>query len=195
MQAAVFRVSVFALALASCAPRSLPATLDHFAVQERVRDAGVRRSRAAWYLRFDAALLHDLEAVLTSDGSRPVRQQAERTLRAAGDLAVRSVRGEILRLSKESREQLARRAGCAASPDVLADEIERRARDALDTELRRLATATDEVWHDRLDEIRQSVEPLPDDRDRTLRRVLLAGFAPAAAAGIEQVERDIRQRT
>lgn len=178
--------------LCGCAPRELERAVVYHVERERVGDAAARRTRAAWFLRFDAELLHDLGAAIADGDAERGRESGEQTLGRAQRLWASSTRGEIDRLSPAARAELARRAGCEPDPSALSAAVEARARAALEAELTSDRGLAPDAWRRRMGAIRDGVEPLPDERGRLARRVLLAGLAPAVAKGVERQEDRIR---
>lgn len=181
-----------ALAAAGCAPRQFDRAIVFYADQERVSDAAARRSSAAWFLRFDAELLHELDAAIAQPDEPAARSAAERALRGAKALAVRSTNDEIRRMSAGARAQLAGRAGCAPDVESLLAEVGRRAAADLEAELAVERGQPFRQWRRRLEQIRAGVEPLPDDRERAARQLLLVGLSPLVSAGIDRKESEIR---
>lgn len=187
------------LLIAGCAPRPLERAVGWYAARERVSDASVRRTRAAWFLRFDAEALADLDAAIAAADSDAGRALAHRSLERAGRLAVRSFEGEIERLSPDSRAQLAERAGCPADAAELARVLSARAAAELSAERRTWPELSAGRWQARLRQIRGGVEPLPDERGRLSRQLLLAPLAPVVSAGIagkeEELQAAVRSRS
>lgn len=177
--------------LTGCAPRDFDRAITYYADRENIRDAAARRTDAAWFLRFDTDAIYDLDAAISSPDASQARKIAAELLQRADALAIRSICDELSRLSPASVAELARRADCPASAAALTAVVEARARAALATELAADDAMSDQAWRRRMREIREGVEPLPDDRDRALRQVLLAGFSPAVAVGIEEKEKEV----
>lgn len=177
--------------LTGCAPREFDRAIAYYADREKIRDASARRTAVAWFLRFDAGTIHDLDEAINSRDKAQARALAADALRRADQLAVRSICDEISRLSSASFAELARRADCPASPAALNAHVEARARSALAAELAADNAMPDQIWLRRMREIREGIELLPDDRDRAMRQVLLAGFSPAVAVGIEEKEKEV----
>lgn len=180
------------LLLTGCAPREFDRALLYYADRDHVRDSGVRRTSAAWYLRFNTAMLQDIDSALETADIEAAKAQTIATLTSAGALAQRSLDAEIDRLTSESRGELARRAELPNDVSELKQAATQRAKDGLKTELEKLASAPDEQWRRRVRQIRAGVEPLPDDQGRVARQVLWAGFAIPVAAGINAKEKEIR---
>ncbi|MBI5865642.1 MAG: hypothetical protein HZB38_14265 [Planctomycetes bacterium] len=182
---------VLAALLTGCAPREFDRAIAYYADQDHVRDASSRRTSVAWFLRFDAAAIYDLDAAAAELDVNRARRMADEALANAGRLAVQSIGGEIARLSPGALDELSRRAGCAASAAALSDVLRARAETALNAELAAQHAMPANAWRQRVQEIRAGIEPLPDDRDRTTRKVILAALAPAVVKGISDTENRI----
>lgn len=191
MRCPVFTVIGLVVMLTGCAPREFERAITFYADRERVRDAAVRRTDAAWFLRFDAAALYDLDRAISETGDSQARELAAQTLARAEVLAVKSVTDEISRLSSAALAELAHRANCTRDVPSLTAAAQWRANAALAAELAATRETPDDVWRSRMREIRAGVEPLPDDRDRAMRQVLLAGLSPAVAVGIDAKETEL----
>lgn len=174
-----------------CAPREFHQAITYYTDQERVRDASVRRTTAAWFLRFDAAALHDFDRALADADDSQARDLSAQALTRAEALAIESACNELARLSPAALVELARRADCAPDVPSLTDALQSRSRAALAAELATDHQMPSAAWRKRMRQIRSCVEPLPDDRERALRQVMLAGLSPAVAVGIADREREI----
>jgi hypothetical protein len=181
-----------AAVLGGCAPHEFDRAIGYYSEREHVRDAAARRTRAAWFLRFDTELIHELDLAIAEPDEDAARALAEKTLRRANILAIKSTTAEIERLSDTARQELAALAKSSVEVDSLASEVRGRAEADLEAELAVGHLMSGQQWRARIKEIRAGVEPLPDDRDRAARRVLLLGLSPLVAAGIEQKEREIQ---
>jgi hypothetical protein len=189
---AAFFVALLVSALTGCAPAAFDRALAYYADQERVTDAAARRTTAAWYLRFNAELIHEMNTAIADTDESRGRASGESTLRRAGDLASKSIRGEIERLSPTTRDELARRANCAAGTDILIAEFEMRQKSALASELESLRRLPRSDWVRQMNQIARGIEPIADDRDRLTRQMLLAGLSPVVSAGIQKQESQLR---
>ncbi len=182
-------------AAAGCVPQRDDAALLFCADREHVRDAGLRRTSAAWYLRFDALRVSDLDDALATSDEAELRHRAAALCREAGALARPSIEGEIDRLSDDARRDLASRTHTAPDAATLKAHFARRADAEVNRELAEAAALPTAELRHRLRDWRAGLEPLPDDRGRTARRLLLGGLALPALIGLEQQEKRILEGT
>lgn len=184
-------LGVVVLLMSGCAPHDFGHAIDYYAAQEGVRDASVRRCSAAWYLRFDAATLHQLDERVKADAP-PTDSAAREVIDAAATIAKRTISGELDRLSEKARTALAERAVCASNPESLKLVATKQIDQASSNEKTFLRAVPAKRRLNRLRELRRNVEPLPDDRARLSRQTLLLGLSAPAVMGVDAKERELR---
>lgn len=177
--------------MAGCVPQRDDAALLFHADREQVRDAGLRRTSAAWYLRFDALRVSDLDDAIATGDEGELRRRAATLCREAAALARPSIEGEIDRLSDEARRDLASRADTAADTAALKAHFARKAEAEVNHALAEAAALSPAELRRKLRAWRDGLEPLPDDRGRTARKLLLGGLAIPAMIGLERQEKRI----
>lgn len=178
--------------LTGCAPRSFEKAEGYYARQAKVADGAARRSDAAWYLRFNELTISDLDDAIKAGqagNGGELKRLAEKTLRAATAYSISSASGEIDRMPERQRASLAKRAGSSPQPADLQRVYEQRAQQALDAELQALTSSGSGPALARLRQIRESIQPTPDDRGRAGRKLALAWAALPVWAGLEKVDR------
>lgn len=188
---ALIVLTVSGLMVGGCAPRTLDQAINYYVDREHVRDAAARRTNAAWYLRFDSATLHDLDTAIEGASRNSGRELALQALRAAGDLAIHATHSEVERLSPDARRELANRTNAELRPEEILNELKTRQKRAIEDEISTDQRLDAGAFQLRLREIRNGVEPLPDDRERLSRRVLFGAFLPMVKAGIEKQENNL----
>jgi hypothetical protein len=182
------------LCLLGCAPPTFERSLRLSIEQSQVCDAAARRADAAWYLRFDALLLSDLDDAIATSDAGAKRQLAADAYRAAAQLARDVTHAEIDRLPAEARSALADRFQTQASPEALHERFDRAANDALRGDLATIEAAPAEAVQRKLVALRRSVAPLPDDRGRLGRQLTLCWGALPAWIGLESEEAKLRSK-
>ncbi|MEP0848743.1 MAG: hypothetical protein HRF50_18205 [Phycisphaerae bacterium] len=190
--AAIWTVS---FCLVGCAPRAFQDALTLSVEQNRVVDAAARRADAAWFLRFDALLLSDLDDAIAAADTDAKRALAADVYRSAARLARDVTHREIDRLPAPARSALAERFHVKANPTALHERFDRDAAEALRRDLAAIETASAKSLQQKLLALRQSVSPLPDDRGRLGRQLMLCWAALPAWIGLENEEAKLRDKS
>jgi hypothetical protein len=172
----------------ACAPREFEKAEIYFARSQQVTDASVRRLSTAWEYRVNDELLARLEEAESEPDPARKRELASQALRQAGALASSSAAGEIERLPRSAQLELARRAGCAAEPALLAAEFQDRVGGQLAQRMAWLDAAGDQEIDRYLRGLIRSAEPKPDDRGRAWRVALLSWGAIPAWSGVRSTQ-------
>ncbi len=183
-----------ALGLVGCASPTFERAVRVSIEQHQVADPAAQRGDAAWYLRFDALLLSDLDDAIATSDTNAKRQLAADLYREGAQLARRVTRAEIERLPAEARSALAGRFQLEPTAAALHDRFDRAADDALRTDLARIDTAPAGSLQRKLIALRRSVHPLPDDRGRLGRQLTLCWAALPAWIGLENEEAKLRYK-
>lgn len=187
-------LSAVSLCLVGCASRTFERALMLSVEQNRAVDAAARRADAAWYLRFDALLLSDLDDAITAADTGAKRNMAASLYRSAAQLACDVTHREIDRLPAPARRALAEPIHAAASAAALNERFDRDASQALRQDLAAIEAASADSLQQKLVTLRRSVQPLPDDRGRLGRQLTLCWAALPAWIGLENEEAKLRAK-
>ncbi len=178
---------------AGCAPHGIVEGVRYAADRDGVRSADSLTVSGRGHLRFDHALLSDLDDVLALSDLAGMQAGGTRVLESAHALAVTASAAELDRMSPAALAGLARRYGL---PSVPADADARRtalktrfaaeSQRRIDSDLQVLAAAGDVATAQRfLRTIRRGVELPPGDRGKVARALLTAPLFLPATVGAE----------
>ena len=185
-----------------CAPARFVDGVGYAVDRHGVRSADTFGVTHRGYLRFDHALLSDLDDTLALEDADRMRVDGRAVLEQAHALAMRAAASEIERMPPAGLDELIQRYQLSAAPtDVAArrtfvnKEFATRSQALMQDELARLdAAATPEQVRRYLAALRRDVEPAPGDRGKTARALLGAPFYIPAAIGAEIADAEATQR-
>lgn len=186
-------VLVICLMAGGCAPNRFVDGVRYTAERYGVRSAATMEAAGRGYLRFDHALLSDLDDALAMDDERAMRQAAVTVLQDAHRRAVGAADGEIERMPPAGLDELVRRyhfsdapTEAAARREFLKEQFVARSRAALAADVASVeqARSVDEIRR-LLRNIRRAVEPPAGDRGKVARALLAAPLFLPATIGAE----------
>ena len=184
-----FVLTGWLLVVAGCAPAgSVERAITVYADEFGVRDAAARRTSAAWYLRFDSLSVSDLREAVGEQNQAAVRREAAAALRAAARLGSKVRAEEIDRMPPRVQKQLARLAEIEPDVEVVNRYFDRRAAAALAYDLDDVETLPIALLRRKLNGVWAGIEPLPDDRGRLGRQIMLAWAAIPSWMGVNDEE-------
>jgi len=180
--------------LAGCAPATFQRALREAIVRSRVADPAARRTTSSSGLRLNAALISDLDDAIVRKDSDKMRQDAERVYRAAAELAQTVTRREIARLPLDERRKLGQEFDSADSTPALSERFDRYVAGVLEQDLRSIEQDSPTSLVRKLRALRRGVEPLPDDRGRLTRRLMLSWAALPTWIGLGMEEAKLAEK-
>lgn len=190
------------LLVTGCAPARFVEGVRYVADRHGVRSADTFGVAHRGYLRFDHALLSDLDDVLTLDDADRIHADGRRVLEHAHSLATRAIADEVRRMPPKALDELDRqyrlkltRSDVDARRADVNGAFATCSRTRLDGDLARLEATTTAAQARRfLRAIRRDVELSPGDRGKVARALLGAPLYLPAAIGAEIADAEATER-
>jgi len=204
-QVALLTLGTLCFVVSGCAPPRFVEGVQYTADRSGVLTANSLRVTKHGYLRFDHALLSDLDDALLLQDLSDLHTEGRRILTAGQQAAGQVVSAEIDRMPPAALDDVIRRYHLAEAPqatgarrEFLKSTYADRARELVEADQAEFAATNDARAARRfLQRIRQAVEPAPGDRGKAARALLGAPlFLPAViGAGIADAEASQRAVT